>query len=126
MSASSGVFSDFCQAWVARFPGSELPAAWEEDVRANLKKHKTKVAILREELEKEEMYVEYLNKLLVEIEEHRKKSLKLEETSLDDEDDPGMVTTPFSFSFLLQTYFQTFFWKHGDGLFSLGMNNDCF
>ena len=42
------------------------------------------MAILREELEKEEMYVEYLNKLLVEIEEHRKKSLKLEETSLDD------------------------------------------
>ena len=59
-SINSGVFTDFCQAWVARFPGSELPAAWEEDVRANLKKHKTKVAILREELEKEEMYVEYL------------------------------------------------------------------
>ena len=100
MSASSGVFSDFCQAWVARFPGSELPAAWEEDVRANLKKHKTKVAILREELEKEEMYVEYLNKLLVEIEEHRKKSLKLEETSLDDEDDPGRVTTFYCFFFI--------------------------
>ena len=97
MSASSGVFSDFCQAWVARFPGSELPAAWEEDVRANLKKHKTKVAILREELEKEEMYVEYLNKLLVEIEEHRKKSLKLEETSLDDEDDPGRGITIYCF-----------------------------
>ena len=72
--STSGVFSDFCQAWVARFPGSELPAAWEEDVRANLKRHKTKVAILREELEKEEMYVEYLNKLLVDIEQHRKKS----------------------------------------------------
>ena len=27
------VFSDFCQAWGARFPGSELPDAWEEDVR---------------------------------------------------------------------------------------------
>mgnify|MGYP001469004612 FL=1 len=54
-SITSGVFTDFCQAWVARFPGSELPAAWEEDVRANLKKHKTKVAILREELDKEEM-----------------------------------------------------------------------
>jgi hypothetical protein len=36
MSANSGVFSDFCQAWMARFPGSELPTAWEEDVRANL------------------------------------------------------------------------------------------
>ena len=73
-SITSGVFSDFCQAWVSRFPGSELPAAWEEDVRANLKKHKTKVAILREELEKEEMYVEYLDKLLVDIEQHRKLS----------------------------------------------------
>ena len=90
---------------MARFPGSELPAAWEEDVRANLKKHKTKVAILREELEKEEMYVEYLNKLLVEIEEHRKKSLKLEETSLDDEDDPGRESLHSIFSFLLKTYF---------------------
>ncbi len=72
--SNSSVFSDFCQAWVARFPGSELPAAWEEDVRANLKRHKTKVAILREELEKEEMYVEYLDKLLADIELHRKRS----------------------------------------------------
>ena len=73
-SINSGVFTDFCQAWVARFPGSELPAAWEEDVRANLKKHKTKVAILREELEKEEMYVEYLDKLLIDIGNHKKLS----------------------------------------------------
>ena len=38
MNSNSGVFSDFCQAWMARFPGSELPTAWEEDVRANLVK----------------------------------------------------------------------------------------
>lgn len=69
---NNSVFSDFCQAWVERFPNSELPAAWEEDVRGNLKSHKTKVLILREELEKEEMYVDYLQKLLVDIE--RKKS----------------------------------------------------
>ena len=31
--AATSVFSDFCQAWGARFPGSELPDAWEEDVR---------------------------------------------------------------------------------------------
>ena len=68
---SNSVFSDFCQAWVARFPGSELPAAWEEDVRANLKKHKAKVAVLKEEIEKEEMYVEYLDKLLLDIERHK-------------------------------------------------------
>ena len=65
---SKDVFADFRQAWGARFPGSELPDAWEEDVRANLKKHRTKVAILREELEKEEMYVEYLQTLLKDIE----------------------------------------------------------
>ena len=72
MSNPSSVYSDFCQAWVSRFPHSDLPAAWEEDVRANLKKHKSKVAVLREELEKEEMYVEYLDKLLGDIEAHRK------------------------------------------------------
>ena len=70
----SSVFTDFCQAWGARFPGSELPDAWEEDVRANLKKHKTKVDILREELEKEEMYVEYLQTLLNDIEAKKRKS----------------------------------------------------
>ena len=43
-SAANSVYSDFCQAWISRFPGSDLPAAWEEDVRANLKKHKSKVA----------------------------------------------------------------------------------
>jgi len=59
---------------MARFPDSELPTAWEEDVRANLKKHKSRVSVLREELEKEEMYVEYLDKLLADIERHRKLS----------------------------------------------------
>ena len=68
---STNVFQDFCQAWSSRFPESQLPDAWEEDVRANLKKHKNKVAALRIELEKEEMYVEYLNKLLKDIELHR-------------------------------------------------------
>ena len=71
--STSSVFTDFCQAWGARFPGSELPDAWEEDVRANLKKHRTKVTILKEELEKEEMYVDYLQTLLKDIE--RKKSV---------------------------------------------------
>ncbi|CAG4987198.1 unnamed protein product [Parnassius apollo] len=48
-----------------------MPAAWEEDVRANLAKHKQKVAILREELEKEEFYVEYLETLLSDVEKHK-------------------------------------------------------
>lgn len=65
------VFGDFRKVWVQRFPGSELPAAWEEDVRANLSKHKQKVAVLREELEKEQFYVEYLERLLADVEKHK-------------------------------------------------------
>jgi breakpoint cluster region protein len=56
---------------VQRFPGSELPAAWEEDVRANLSKHKQKVAVLKEELEKEQFYVEYLDRLLADVEKKK-------------------------------------------------------
>ncbi|XP_063364398.1 active breakpoint cluster region-related protein [Cydia amplana] len=69
------VFGDFQRVWVQRFPESALPAAWEEDVRANLAKHKQKVAILREELEKEEFYVEYLETLLSDVEKHKTASL---------------------------------------------------
>ena len=78
--SNSDTFQDFCQAWRSRFPHSELPAAWEEDVRANLAKHQARVDSLREELEKEEMYVEYLDKLLADIELHRqqKKSIETE------------------------------------------------
>ncbi|XP_060803118.1 active breakpoint cluster region-related protein [Amyelois transitella] len=65
------VFGDFQRVWVQRFPDSTLPAAWEEDVRANLSKHKQKVAILREELEKEEFYVSYLETLLSDVEKHK-------------------------------------------------------
>ncbi|XP_078044735.1 rho GTPase activating protein at 1A isoform X3 [Augochlora pura] len=65
------VFGDFQRVWVQRFPDSALPAAWEEDVRANLVKHKQKVSALREELEKEEFYVEYLERLLADVERHK-------------------------------------------------------
>ena len=64
---SNDTFQDFCQAWTSRFPSSELPAAWEEDVRANLAKHQTEVECLNEELEMEEMYVEYLDKQFLEL-----------------------------------------------------------
>ncbi|XP_071445756.1 active breakpoint cluster region-related protein [Hetaerina americana] len=73
------VFGDFRRVWVQRFPGSDLPAAWEEDVRANLATHKQKVAVLREELEKEEFYVEYLERLLADVEKHK----------VDSASDPG-------------------------------------
>ena len=69
-----GMFLDFQSAWMARFPGCELPSAWEEDVRSNLMKHRKQVDILREELEKESFYVEYLEKLLIDVEKVRKGS----------------------------------------------------
>lgn len=68
------VFGDFQRVWLQRFPNSALPAAWEEDVRANLAKHKQKVAVLKEELEKEEFYVEYLERLLSDVEQHKRAS----------------------------------------------------
>ncbi|KAJ8969153.1 hypothetical protein NQ314_001894 [Rhamnusium bicolor] len=70
------VFGDFQQVWLQRFPESPLPGAWEEDVRANLAKHKQKVSLLKEELEKEEFYVEYLERLLSDVEQHKKKLAK--------------------------------------------------
>lgn len=67
------VFGDFQQVWLQRFPDSPLPGAWEEDVRANLSKHKQKVLLLKEELEKEQFYVEYLERLLSDVEQHKKR-----------------------------------------------------
>lgn len=64
------VFAEFHKAWRARFPGKDLPSAWEEDVRANLAKHRARAAILREDLEKEQFYVEYLERLLEDVQEH--------------------------------------------------------
>lgn len=66
------VFGGFQEVWSKKYPHSALPAAWEEDIRANLDKHKQKVTTLKEELEKEEIYVEYLERLLSDIEENKK------------------------------------------------------
>ncbi|KAK6629842.1 hypothetical protein RUM43_003662 [Polyplax serrata] len=69
------VYCDFRKVWMERFPDSELPAAWEEDVRSNLMKHrqqyKQRVTLLKEELEKEEFYVEYLEHLLADVEKQK-------------------------------------------------------
>ncbi|XP_012275257.1 active breakpoint cluster region-related protein [Orussus abietinus] len=81
------VFGDFQRVWVQRFPDSALPAAWEEDVRANLVKHKQKVTALREELEKEEFYVEYLERLLADVE--RLKQLSVNSNSSITESKPA-------------------------------------
>lgn len=81
------VFGDFQQVWLQRFPESPLPGAWEEDVRANLAKHKQKVSLLKEELEKEEFYVEYLERLLCDVEQHKKKLAKEKFEEIDEAGD---------------------------------------
>ncbi|XP_060535891.1 active breakpoint cluster region-related protein isoform X2 [Cylas formicarius] len=88
------VFGDFQQVWLQRFPESPLPGAWEEDVRANLAKHKQKVALLKEELEKEEFYVEYLERLLSDVEQHKKRLAKeksIREESLEQGGDSDII-----------------------------------
>uniref|UniRef100_A0A182Q2L8 Uncharacterized protein n=1 Tax=Anopheles farauti TaxID=69004 RepID=A0A182Q2L8_9DIPT len=65
------VFSDFQRMWVQRFPQSSLSDAWEQDVRASLERHKQKIAELSKELEQETLYVEYLERLLGDVEKYR-------------------------------------------------------
>ncbi|XP_052868483.1 uncharacterized protein LOC128274354 [Anopheles cruzii] len=65
------VFSDFQRMWVQRFPQSSLSDAWEQDVRASLERHKQKIAELSKELEQETLYVEYLERLLGDVERYR-------------------------------------------------------
>lgn len=65
------VFSDFQRMWVQRFPQSSLSDAWEQDVRASLARHKQKIAALTKELEQETLYVEYLERLLGDVEKFR-------------------------------------------------------
>uniref|UniRef100_A0A182LZF1 Uncharacterized protein n=1 Tax=Anopheles culicifacies TaxID=139723 RepID=A0A182LZF1_9DIPT len=57
--------------WVQRFPQSSLSDAWEQDVRASLERHKQKIAELSKELEQETLYVEYLERLLGDVEKYR-------------------------------------------------------
>uniref|UniRef100_W4VRB6 Putative rho gtpase activating protein at 1a n=1 Tax=Corethrella appendiculata TaxID=1370023 RepID=W4VRB6_9DIPT len=65
------VFSDFQRMWNERFPQSSLSDAWEQDVRASLVRHKQKIAELTKELEQETLYVEYLERLLSDVEKFR-------------------------------------------------------
>lgn len=83
------VFSEFHKAWRARFPGNDLPAAWEEDVRANLAKHRSRVAVLKEELEKEQFYVEYLECLLNDVQRQRRDGGEPEEEREEEERGQG-------------------------------------
>lgn len=66
------VFSDFRRMWMKRFPDNSLSTEWEADVRVSLQRHKQKVDDLSKELEQEMLYVEYLERLLSDVEEFRK------------------------------------------------------
>ncbi|XP_012156415.1 active breakpoint cluster region-related protein isoform X2 [Ceratitis capitata] len=65
------VFNDFQRLWMQRFPQSSLSDAWEQDVRASLDRHKQKIVELTKELEQEQLYVEYLERLLSDVEKFR-------------------------------------------------------
>lgn len=65
------VFNDFQRLWMERFPQSSLSDAWEQDVRASLERHKLKITELTKELEQETLYVEYLERLLSDVEKYR-------------------------------------------------------
>jgi active breakpoint cluster region-related protein len=72
------VFSDFeifKEMWQTRFPGQRLSDAWEEmlklDVQASLTRHTQKISDLKKELETEKLYVEYLERLLSDVEKYR-------------------------------------------------------
>ena len=54
-----------------KFPGSDLSSAWIEDVQLSLTRHKEKILELTKELEQETLYVEYLERLLNEVEKYR-------------------------------------------------------
>lgn len=54
-----------------KFPDSDLSAAWTEDVKLSLARHREKVVELSKELEQETLYVEYLERLLGEVEKYR-------------------------------------------------------
>lgn len=66
------VFSDFQRMWVQKFPESSLSDAWEQDVRASLARHRQRIVDLQKELEQETLYVEYLERLLSDVEKSRK------------------------------------------------------
>lgn len=67
--------NDFNKVWEQKFPGSQLPPAWEEDVKYNLATHKKRVQELQNELKKEEDYVQFLEKLLEEVEKRKESNI---------------------------------------------------
>lgn len=93
--AKMSVFSDFQQVWLQRFPENPLPGAWEEHIKLNLAKHKQKVSMFREELRKEEIYVEYLERLLLDIQKHKQPdpSEEIDDVTGDNVSNVNILTT---------------------------------
>ncbi|XP_055304144.1 active breakpoint cluster region-related protein isoform X2 [Sitodiplosis mosellana] len=89
------VFSDFRRMWLKRFPDNSLSSEWEADVRVSLQRHKQKVDDLSKELEQEMLYVEYLERLLGDVEEFRKAggdlSIPLEPSDEDEKQNASSV-----------------------------------
>lgn len=65
------VFSDFQRMWLMRFPDNSLSNEWEQDVKTSLHRHKQKIIDLSKELEQEMLYVDYLERLLADVEKFR-------------------------------------------------------
>lgn len=65
------VFNDFQRMWMDRFPNSSLSDEWEKDVRASLTSHREKIVELTKEIEQENLYCDYLERLLTDVEKFR-------------------------------------------------------
>lgn len=63
------VFQEFQKLWAERFPWQD---DWEEDVRGLLITHRRKITELQNELEQENLYCSYLEKLLSDVEKIKK------------------------------------------------------
>lgn len=89
------VFADFQRMWLKRFPDNSLSSEWEDDVRVSLQRHKQKVVDLSKELEQEMLYVEYLERLLSDVEEFRKAggdpSIPIQRTTQNDDDNVDLA-----------------------------------
>ncbi|XP_055370829.1 serine-rich adhesin for platelets isoform X2 [Condylostylus longicornis] len=92
------VFSDFQRLWTQRFPQSSLSDQWEQDVRKSLENHKQKINELRKEIEQETLYVEYLERLLSDVEKYKESGgdpttlFEAPTTSLQQHQGPGNGT----------------------------------
>lgn len=91
------VFADFQRMWMKRFPDNSLSSEWEDDVRVSLQRHKQKVVDLSKELEQEMLYVEYLERLLSDVEEFRKAggdpSVPIQQTDDDEKSSAAAAAT---------------------------------